>query len=246
MKNVYSNYKKCIFTVITGGYDELLEPAIRSRDWDYICFTDTPNIKSKNWKIRPIHEKDLQIACPKRRANAVVMKYYEYLSDEYDICLYIDGNIKIKKKLDDFLQQFKYDPTKHDLMIPDHPDRICIYKEADAIIRLNKDNQDKVKKHIDIIRNNKYPIDRGLYETCIMVITRKSEMTKKLYDKWFDVYMSMPSKRDQLSLSYATWLLNDEPQILSYPPPTGSVGKERRPFIKYFETARQHKKVAPQ
>jgi O-antigen biosynthesis protein len=199
---------KCIFTYITGGYDNLIEPKTITPGWDYLCFTDSPNINTELnsvWEICPINEEHMQIKCPKRRGNAVVMQYYKYIPEKYDICIAVDGNIIIEENLDDFLSVFNFDTVKYDFMIASHPTRDCIYDEAKAIMDLQKDSSIKVSKHIGVLRQNKYPLKNGLYQTNIMVLNNKSENMKIHFDGWYTEYMRLPSKRDQMTLNYAIW-----------------------------------------
>jgi len=235
--NKYNQYKKCIFTIITGQYDTIIEPSIKETTggWDFICLTDNESILSDTWDVRPIHPRELEVRCPKRRANAVLMNYAEYISDEYDICIYIDGNIEIKETLDQFLECFNYDPTHDDMMISNHPIRNCIYEEATAVINLKKDDRKLVLQHSKILVDQGYPRNNGLYETGMIVINRNSEKTKELFQQWHKYYMSLPSKRDQLSLNYSIWKSDSGITIKSHSAPRGMSGKDIRAFNKYLE-----------
>ena len=42
--------RKVVYTVITGKYDNLRSQP-RIKGWDYICFTDDPELKSEFWDI---------------------------------------------------------------------------------------------------------------------------------------------------------------------------------------------------
>lgn len=227
--------KRCVFTVITGGYDIIQEPSILTNGYDYICITDNSNIISKNWKIHPISDEHMKIICPKRRANAVAMNYHDYLSENYEICIYVDGNVKIKKNMEDFLSEFGFDVETYDLMLPNHPDRACIYQEGSAVIRLKKDDPTVVDQQMRSIRREGYPANNGLYETHLMVFNRNSKALREFLGKLFSTYMSMPSKRDQLVFNYVLWKNNTGIRVLSHKSPHGSRGKDRRPYNNYVE-----------
>lgn len=201
-----STNSKCIFTYITGDYDKLIEPSVITPGWDYICFTDNMALGGRDsaWEIRPIHEDHMEIECPKRRGNAVVMQYYKYISDHYDICMIVDGNIEIKTNLDEFLKGVGFN---HDILIPSHPDRTCIYDEAKAIVRLKKDSKENVDSHIRSLLKLNYPKNYGLHATGLMVL-RMNQKIKRLFDFWFETYSELPSKRDQMTFDYSRWLLN--------------------------------------
>jgi len=233
-------YKKCIVTYITGNYDELIEPRVITPDWDYICITDTPNTSSKNWKVILMDNQDKHIECQKRRANSIVMQYYKYISNEYDICIFIDGNMEVYNDLNMFLDEFKFDPLKIDLMVGQHPDRGCVYKEAEEVIKLKKDDPENIKKHVNILKANGYPINNGLCESGVLVISRKSEKCLNFFSQWYHDYMSLPSKRDQMSLNYSIWKQADF-NIKICKPNIASSTSSRRPFNNYFNLKGKHK-----
>ena len=43
--------KLCVYTCITGDYDDLHEIEKPEKGVDYYCFTNNKNLKSKTWKI---------------------------------------------------------------------------------------------------------------------------------------------------------------------------------------------------
>lgn len=238
--------KKVIFTYITGDYDKLIEPEVITPGWDYVCFSDNPKLKSRNWDVRPLHTHDQDIECPKRRANAIVMKYYEYISDHYDICIIIDGNIKISKNLDTLLSDFEFDRENIDLMIGQHPTRDCVYDEAKEIVKLQKDDANNIIKHVKILQREGYPYKNGLCETCVFIISRKSKKCIGLFSEWYDTYMSLPSKRDQMTFDYTMWKNKEKklvcPNITVYERnESGKTPREKKPFNDYLRVIRSHK-----
>lgn len=50
--------KGAVYTVITGIYDALKEPAYVSPEFDYICFTDNRELKYSIWDKRYIGNPD--------------------------------------------------------------------------------------------------------------------------------------------------------------------------------------------
>ena len=59
LSNRYSRkHKKVVYTAITGYYDGLITPEYINKDWDYICFTDNPDLTSDFWQIRKMEELD--------------------------------------------------------------------------------------------------------------------------------------------------------------------------------------------
>lgn len=55
----------CVYTCITGDYDNLIELKNKEKGIDYLCFTNNKRIKSKTWKVIYIEDKtltDVQLA----------------------------------------------------------------------------------------------------------------------------------------------------------------------------------------
>ena len=55
----FNRYKMVVYTAITGNYDELVTPSVINPKFDYVCFTDNPNLKSNCWDIRLMEESEL-------------------------------------------------------------------------------------------------------------------------------------------------------------------------------------------
>ena len=85
--------KVIIYTAIFGGYDELVEPDYIPEDCDFVCFTDSTHFKSDVWDIRvvkPYYEE------PVRNSRYYKTKPHVFFPD-YEISLWIDGTINVKK-----------------------------------------------------------------------------------------------------------------------------------------------------
>ena len=48
----------CVYTCLIGQYDSLLIPSVIDYEYDYICYTDQPQLLQKDkvgpWEIRPL------------------------------------------------------------------------------------------------------------------------------------------------------------------------------------------------
>ena len=87
-----------VYTAIFGGYDNLESPKVVDPNVDYICFTDS-DLKSDVWNIKkvPAIYNDST-----RCARKYKLLPHRYLSD-YDISIWVDGNIVIHGNIDKFL-----------------------------------------------------------------------------------------------------------------------------------------------
>ena len=87
--------KKVIYTSIFGSEYYLHEPSVKLNGWDYICFTDNPNYKSDTWDVRIIPK----IYDGARDSKKPKILPHRYLQD-YDISIWIDGDVKITSDVD--------------------------------------------------------------------------------------------------------------------------------------------------
>jgi len=84
--------KRVVYTAVTDRGYPLKTPSYITPDWDYICFTDRPELASDFWQIRPIECSFAEIkALPHR-----------YLAD-YDYSLWIDPNRDIISDIDEIV-----------------------------------------------------------------------------------------------------------------------------------------------
>jgi len=86
------NNKKVVYTDLFGNYDELQEPNMIWKDWDFLCFTDDKNLKSNIWNIIYV-ESELSSNLENRKYKILPHRFL----DQYEVSLYIDSNIKILK-----------------------------------------------------------------------------------------------------------------------------------------------------
>jgi hypothetical protein len=145
--------KIAVYTAIFDNYDVLLDPEYAPEEIDFFCFTDQ-SIDSDIWKeVRPDLDDNLS---PKLKNCKIMMKAHEYLP-EYQYSLYIDGNIYVKKDISELLEKY----LDSDFAVPRHPDRNCIYDEAEEIIETEKANPEKVRNQIKRYRNEEFPEEYG-------------------------------------------------------------------------------------
>ena len=199
-----THYKKVCYSVISGNYDRIIEPDIVTPGWQYIMFTDQPNVKSNVWDIRLLPKEIIEDKTLNQVKRQRIMKIQPYRFFEYDICVWVDGNIRIKKNLNKLCEKF----PNVQFAVARHPDRDCIYDECKAIIRYHKDTRKNMETQINLYRSDGYPAHNGLCETNVM-IRRNTPEVNRLMDMWAD-WLRRYSHRDQMSLNYCMWKLGFE------------------------------------
>lgn len=199
--------KKICYTAITGNYDTLKEPNVITNGWDYICFTNCINIKSKTWKIYPI-PRELSNLSNVKIQRMIKICPHRYLP-EYNECLWVDGNITIKCDLNKFVGKFCYS----DFHTVKHPDRDCIYDECMAVIRLKKDTKENVNEVLEWLKHEGFPHNFGLAETGLMY-RKNTQNTNDICDEWGRQMLSRKTHRDQLMFNYSIWKVGGKVEYL--------------------------------
>ena len=94
--------KYSILTFNFGNYEIFREPEEIDEDCEYVYVTDNPNLKSNIWKI--IIEDKFKEHSPYYKAFYVRYHPFEYVNT--DTCIVLDSSIKIKKKLNNIIEDF--------------------------------------------------------------------------------------------------------------------------------------------
>lgn len=192
--------KKVIYTVITGGYDGLIEqPQVKG--YDFVCFTDNTDLKSETWQIKPLPEGLEGLTKAKQQRNVKILAH-KYLP-EYDFSIYIDGNVKIVGDINKFVKE-NCSKTKGYIFIGKHPSRDCIYEEAKACIYSNKDDSHLMTDQVIAYHKEGMPLHYGLTQNCIILRYHNNDNCKRLMELWWNE-VKEKSHRDQLSLYYCLW-----------------------------------------
>jgi len=195
--------KKVVYTCITGGYDNLIEPTYLTSDFDYVCFTDNIDMKSDVWQIRPL-PKEVEGLSQVKKQRYVKINAHKVLK-EYDLSIWVDGCVTVKGDLNELLKKVLKDDCA--VYVPQHPHRNCIYAEADACISMKKDVKENIAPQIERYKNEGFPKNYGLLQSNIMVRKHNDKDCIKLMETWFEE-LKNGSHRDQLSFNYASWKEN--------------------------------------
>lgn len=204
-----------IYTFIVGDYDILRDPnpSHLSPNWEYVCFTNNGNIKSKVWDIRPIPEEYLEFNDPKRIASLLKIEYYNLFSSDYEYVVSIDANISLNYSLGHICDHIGVSDSQYDMFIVKHPDRKCAYSEIQKVKELKFDDLDVLDETTKHFRDLRYPANNGLYETGIIFRKNKAEWVKEYHKNWSRNYRKF-SRRDQVTVNFSLWeLYKQKPRL---------------------------------
>ncbi|MFH1231538.1 MAG: glycosyltransferase domain-containing protein [Planctomycetota bacterium] len=186
--------KRAVYTAIIGEYDTPPE-FTKVPGWKYFIFTNNKGLKSDSAKV-------IYINCGNDAKNARKIKILAsmYLR-EYDITIWLDGNIRMTINPDELLA--KVDIDNNPFVAMEHPLRKCAYEEALACIKLNKDGSEIINNQMLAYKNDGFPKEAGLISSGIIIRRNTPEVTEFCNKWWAEVEKF--SRRDQLSFNYTAW-----------------------------------------
>ncbi|HPI49240.1 MAG TPA: glycosyltransferase [Hyphomonadaceae bacterium] len=183
------------FTAITGGYDEISMHEHLDPSADYHLFLDVPLEGRYIYNIRPAPYFDTDPV----RAARFVKTHPHMLFADYEIAVWVDGNVLVRGDLTADIEAFR----KSGLAVAaiPHPLRTNVYEEAEECGKRSKDDvavmQQQMRRYLDAGFDG-----AGLIESNFMMFRIGHPKLAEFLDTWW-AEIEKGSRRDQLSLSYA-------------------------------------------
>lgn len=200
--------KGIIYTVVTGGYDIIMPPAFKDKDWLYVLVTDR-EYDHPGFDVTLTLPKNHDPILAQRREK-ILMEHIRglYFDRGY---FYFDNRMKVIYH-DGKLQQVDSIVPLADMLTPDidlvvkkHPDRSCLYDEAQEVVISKKADQVKVEEQISKYATQGVPGGAGLVDTCILIRwADRSAYQTQFYKLWWDE-LEQHTHRDQLSFNAVNW-----------------------------------------
>ena len=195
--------KIAVYTCVTGGYDKIIKPAVINNEIDYLCFSDTYIDVPYPWKLIQIDEEEKFSGLDKKTINRkikITPHVFHYFNN-YELTIYIDGNIEILSDLSLLVETVKSQDEK--IFMYDHFGRNCLYEEATECLLIGYDWQWNIYSQMRKYKRSGFPSHYGLFE-CSIIIRKNDPSINMLMDEWYKEYIN-GVKRDQLSLMYVAW-----------------------------------------
>lgn len=207
-----SNLKKnyVIYTAIFGKRDVLLEPQYVPRNADFICFTDQ-NFESNIWTIRKVLP---PVIDDLSRSN----RYYKILAHkalpEYDVSIYIDGNVVITGDITKLIELYLDNANmagfdhSYNSQIPlksvgEQKDLLLTPKQRDR----NKESFENIISQWESYKKTGFPDQGGLLWTMTLLRRHNAMDVRSAMESWWHELVTQ-SKRDQMSFNYIAWKHN--------------------------------------
>lgn len=186
-----------VYSVNLGMYDFSPTPPYME-NCQYYLITDAAKVNSNlPWQIvRPtIAERDLKRLCLWYKTHP------HLLFPETKNSLWIDSNICCLPGSEKLIHAQQ---ALAEVATFVHPDRNCVYKEAQAIVESGLDRSDVISTVVDQMRTNDMPEEHGLFETNVLYSKSQDYAVVRFMNKWWsNVFFG--SRRDQMSFTYTAY-----------------------------------------
>lgn len=190
-----------VYTAIFGNSDRLW--SAETGGVPHIAFVDSKKVeyglKGEVAKVKTWQQVVVEPGWDNRRSARHFKTLPQYYMPDYAAWIWVDCNVRLKitpqKALEDYLHT--------DFATFQHPDRNCLYVEADFCAKAKKDTPSMLGKQIERYRKEGMPERWGLAETRI-VMRRNTESIRALNVAWWEE-IEANSVRDQVSLPYVCW-----------------------------------------
>lgn len=213
-----------IYTVLTGGYDDILQPKVIDSRFDYILFSnDIKDGEAGIWSVRPI---PLVVNDSGKRLSRYPKTHPEELLSDYKASLYIDANIFICDQwvYDRFVElynnQIEYAGVKLVLTGSD-----CIYEHSFDMCQTLVEHDYVAIKQCHKLYEQGFPQHFGLNENNV-IFRIHTEKMKKTDEEWWDWILNY-SNRDQFSYMFCLWKNN---VVINYFLPEGEDARNGEHF----------------
>lgn len=227
LNNNNNNPKIIVYSVNTGGYDELRSPDVYDPNIRYILFTDNKYFKSDVWEVNHIDFVDSKLD-NRRKARYIKINPHLVLPN-HDISIWVDHCYKPRfNNAEEFLKEIGF--FNNNIMSYKHDVRQCIYSESEEVKKQRLDYEDIVNSQISRYRIEGFPRNYGLFDSGF-TIRKYNKVVNEFNDIWWSEVKNF-SARDQLSQVYSSW----KSSVDIKPIPVGSsiyLNKYLNPKIKH-------------
>lgn len=160
-------FKYSIITFIFGDYECLREVGETDPNVEYICVTDNKNLKSDTWKI--IVDDELEGKGVFDKCFSVRYNPFKYCST--DICVRVDGSIKIHKPINHIVEKFIQ--SGDDVCFLIHPYRDNIPVEYQIWNMFRNFPKEKALQHLSIFQSLGYDFNKkGFIQLNFSIVKR--------------------------------------------------------------------------
>ncbi|MBS0231940.1 MAG: DUF616 domain-containing protein [Proteobacteria bacterium] len=191
--------RRVIYTCMFGYSEPFADfPLELDENTDAICFTDDRTLRSRTWRFQIMNPWRFG---PVRTSKMVKILAHDFVGP-YGESLYIDNRVEPKVPI---AQIFSYlDATADPMMTFRHPQRTCVYDEADVVVEHGIDKAEVVSAQMRKYRCEEFPQNAGLIAGSMLLRRHNDPAVVSVMKAWFEE-VRRHSYRDQLSFNYVAW-----------------------------------------
>lgn len=202
-----------VYTAIYGKYDPFQRHAKQSIKCGFFYFSDTAIAGDDRITLKDVEREDTP--SPIMKAKHLRVHPFEIPElDNYDIIIYLDGNIRIGTStfIEDLLKVVEVE--KYPLTISRHPETGCAYQEAYHASTFPKYANTDLQRQTHDYQLDGFPRDYGFYCSGFLVWNRKfKEELVSFQAQWWEGICkynktSTAFPQCQMSLMYTLWKTN--------------------------------------
>lgn len=190
--------KMVVYTVLTGDYDNIVDPLYVTPGVDYLVFTNR-EIKKKVWKTIKVDNGGLSDLMLSRR---IKMLPQEYLPQGYNTNIYVDANVIIFGDIT--MLATKLNEQCH-FAVSAHSMRNKVKEELDELVNLGKVESSLADNVFSRYIAEGFEDNLGLAECTVLVRHGGNYGLDKLMQTWWKEFSTNGLNRDQISLMYCIW-----------------------------------------
>ena len=211
--NYINSLKKLVYTINFGNYD-LIRKINKEKGFDYFIFVDQYNetYNDTNWTIILIPEEVRNLNLSIIKKQRFIKTHPHLFFPNYNLSIYIDGTYQIYGNLSEFLLRIL--TPNLSIYILEHPERRKVNTEISLVKILKKDYVDNLMKIKERYKNENFPDNGGLVESCLIIRMHNDETCINIMKDWF-FQIEHYSHRDQLSFNYILWKSKKKVKYLS-------------------------------
>lgn len=198
--------KIAIYTANINDYDEVRDHFFMDRDIDYYYFTNGNKVPKGSIHVRVTEEMFPKEMPSVQKARLIKANPYHFIpnAEQYECIIWIDACFKQTATVKPLFEKMK----GKELLTMKHPQRDCIYEEANACIEMGIGDKEAIQKHYRKLADIPYPAKNGLAATGIM-FRRNTENVRSVCNLWY-ASLSKDVYRDQLFFDWACWMIGFE------------------------------------
>ena len=181
-----------VYSAIMGGHDHLKSQP-RHPTVDFVCFTDNPRLNHPQWNVVHISNQGLPNRLSAKRMKMCPDRWVR----PWTHSIWIDASVQIKTPA--FYDVCVAELQRYGIAMFRHPDRDCIYDEAEISMSMAKYEPQAIERQIRRLRSTGFPAHAGLW-ACGIIGRRSGHASIAALGRAWLTECFRSSPQDQISL----------------------------------------------